>query len=121
MFCEFSRSFEIEAQRRAARQVVRNAAIRHHASERAYGVRAPAEADDEYAVAVLVKADDRGVAINDICGDTETSGHACEVVDRSHPTDLKMTAVGSGAETGVVEGNLFGRIDTSVGSDPQAR
>jgi hypothetical protein len=32
-----------------------------------------------------------------------------------------MTAVGSGAETGVVEGNLFGRIDTSVGSDPQAR
>src|ERR1700753_442530 len=87
-------------------QFSRNAAEGDHACQRAHRVSPSAETYQEDPITLTVKADQGGIAIDDVCSYAEAGCHAGKVVNLSRPLDLDLGAIRRGAKPWVIEGDL---------------
>ena len=92
-----------------------NPAQRDHGAEAAHGVGAAAEAEQENAIVGPAIADQGGVAIDDVAGEAEAGCLADQVVEEVPGRAEHAARAFAGADAGIVERVLLGRIDRGIG------
>ena len=95
----------------------RDATEGHHARQRANGVGSPAETNQEDPIAIAIKADQGGVAIDDVCGDAKAGCHAGKIVNLACPLDFDPRAISWRAQSWIIERNLLRGIDGRIRPD----
>ena len=113
---DVARGLAEQGQRGAVGHAGRDAAERQQVGDTPHGVGAPAEADQEDAVARRVVVDDESVAVRHV-GRDAASGHGGQQLLDEPDGRRHRGRTDVGAEAGVVEGNLLARIDGAVRPD----
>lgn len=99
---------------------MRDSAQREDRRETPHRISAAAEAEQKYSVAGLRHPQNRSVAVDDVFRDAEPRRLACDIVEPPAGAVHKQeTALRLRAEAGIVEGQLFPRINGRLG--PAAR